>query len=129
MANRASWEPGVGLTRRTMSRTGTTSGSLPNGVYSVSATSAAELAAPVELEVLAWKKGSRSGGVVKGAGGPGGDSIRTSGRVPWGAEVEFAYTTGYDSQGRVSVHHVVDERGYGVMLSKPDSGGNNTRAA
>ena len=34
--------------------------------------------------------------------------------------MEFAYTTGYDSRGRVSVTHVVDERGYSVMLKKPD---------
>ena len=40
------------------------------------ATSSAELVAPVELKVLAWKKGGRNGVVVKGAGGPGGDSIR-----------------------------------------------------
>ncbi len=38
---RISCEPGVGFTLRTMRRTGTASGSLPNGVYSVLATSAA----------------------------------------------------------------------------------------
>ena len=79
-----------------------------------------ELVAPVELKVMAWKKGGRNGVVVKGAGGPGGDAIRTGGRVPWGAEVEFAYTSGYDSRGRVSVNHLVDERGYGVMLNKQE---------
>ena len=76
----------------------------------------AELVAPVELKVMAWKKDGRNGVVVRGAGGPEGDSIRTGGRVPWGAEVEFAYTTGYDSLGRVAVNHIVDERGYSVML-------------
>ena len=85
------------------------------------APTAQELVAPVELKVMAWKKGSRNGVVVKGAGGPGGNTIRTGGRVPWGAEVEFAYTTGYDSRGRLSVNHIVDERGYGVMLSKPEN--------
>ena len=80
-----------------------------------------ELVAPVELKVLAWKKNSRNGVVVKGAGGPGSGTIRTGGRVPWGAEVEFAYTSGYDSRGRLSVNHLVDERGYGVMLSKPEN--------
>ena len=80
------------------------------------APSPAELVAPVELKVLAWKKGGRNGVVVKGAGGPGSGTIRTGGRVPWGAEVEFAYTTGYDSHGRVSVNHIVDERGCSVML-------------
>ena len=93
------------------------------------APSAAELVAPVELKVMAWKKGGRNGVVVKGAGGPGADTIRTGGRVPWGAEVEFAYTTGYDSRGRLSVNHIVDQRGYGVMLNKPDSGGNDSRSA
>ena len=82
-----------------------------------------ELVAPVELKVLAWKKGGRNGVVVKGAGGPGADTIRTGGRVPWGAEVEFAYTTGYDSRGRVSVNHVVDERGYSVMLKQREPEG------
>ncbi len=93
------------------------------------APTAQELVAPVELKVMAWRKGGRNGVVVKGAGGPGSGTIRTGGRVPWGAEVEFAYTTGYDSRGRVSVNHVVDERGYGVMLSKPDSGGNDSQSA
>ncbi len=83
------------------------------------APSAAELVAPVELKVMAWKKGGRNGVVVKGAGGPGADTIRTGGRVPWGAEVEFAYTTGYDSRGRVSVNHIVDERGCSAMLKQP----------
>ena len=79
----------------------------------------AELAAPVELRVMGWKKGGRNGVVVKGAGGPGGDTIRTGGRVPWGAEVEFAYTSGYDRRGRLSVNHLVDERGCSVMLRQP----------
>ena len=87
------------------------------------APSSEELVAPVELRVMAWKKGGRNGVVVRGAGGPGGDSIRTGGQVPWGAEVEFAYTTGYDSRGRVSVNHLVDERGYGVMLNRRDPDG------
>ena len=82
------------------------------------APSAAELVAPVDLKVMAWKKGGRNGVVIRGAGGPGGESIRVGGRVPWGAEVEFAYTTGYDSHGRVSVNHIVDERGYSVMLKR-----------
>ena len=87
------------------------------------APSAAELVAPVELKVMAWKKGGRNGVVVKGAGGPGDGTIRTGGRVPWGAEVEFAYTTGYDSRGRLSVNHIVEERGYGAMLKRPEQNG------
>ena len=89
----------------------------------------AELVAPVELRVMGWKKDDRKGVVVKGAGGPhsgrnpGGGTVRIGGRVPWGAEVEYAYTTGYDSRGQVSVNHIVDERGYGVMLNKPDAVG------
>ena len=38
---------------------------------------------PVELKVLAWKKGRRDGVVMRGAGGPGGDSIRVGGWAPW----------------------------------------------
>ena len=92
--------------------------------------SAAELVAPAEVKVMAWKKGGRNGVVVRGAGGPGaggnqpgGGTVRIGGRVPWGAEVEYAYRAGYDSRGRVSVTHVVDERGYSVMLTKPEPDG------
>ena len=90
------------------------------------ASTQAELVAPVELKVMGWKKDDRKGVVVKGAGGPhsgstpGGGTVRIGGRVPWGAEVEYAYTSGYDSRGQVSVNHIVDERGYGGMLKKPD---------
>ncbi len=84
------------------------------------APSPAELVAPVELKVMAWKKGGRNGVVIKGAGGPGGGTIRTGGRVPWGADVEFAYTTGYDCHGRVSVNHLVDERGCSAMLKRQE---------
>ena len=56
---------------------------------------AAELVAPVELKVMAWKKDDRKGVVVKGAGRPGpggnqrsGGTVRIGGRVSWGAEVE-----------------------------------------
>ncbi|MYC38670.1 MAG: helix-turn-helix domain-containing protein [Chloroflexi bacterium] len=99
----------------------TPSGGVLRRLYNVLfAPSSEELVAPVELKVMGWKKGTRNGLVVKGAGGPGGETIRTGGRVPWGAEVEFAYTSGYDSRGRVSVNHLMDERGYGVMLNKPE---------
>ena len=91
--------------------------------------SAAELVVPAEVKVMAWKKGGRNGVVVRGAGGPGaggnqpgGGTVRIGGRVPWGAEVEYAYRAGYDSRGQVSVTHVVDERGYAVMLTKPEQG-------
>ena len=91
--------------------------------------SAAELVVPAEVKVMAWKKGGRNGVVVRGAGGPGaggnkpgGGTVRIGGRVPWGAEVEYAYRAGYDSRGQVSVTHVVDERGYGRMLTQPEPG-------
>ncbi len=80
---------------------------------------------PAEVKVLAWKKGRRNGVVVKGAGGPhsganpGGGTVCIGGRVPWGTEVQYAYRAGYDSRGQVSVTHLVDERGYSVMLNKP----------
>ena len=92
------------------------------------APSPAELVMPVELKVMGWKKDGRNGVVVRGAGGPGagrnqpgGGTIRTGGRVPWGAEVEFAYTTGYDGRGQVFVNHLVDERGYGAMLTQRET--------
>ena len=73
---------------------------------------AAELVVPAEVKVMAWKKGGRNGVVVRGAGGPGaggqnpgGGTVRIGGRVPWGAEVQYAYRAGYDSKGRVSVTH------------------------
>ena len=83
---------------------------------------AEERVVPAEVKVMAWKKGGRNGVVVRGAGGPGagskigGGTVRIGGRVPWGAEVEYAYRAGYDSRGRVSVTHVVDERGCSAML-------------
>ena len=98
----------------------TPSGKVLRRLYEVLfAPSPAELVAPVELRVMGWKKDGRNGVVIRGAGGPGGDSIRVGGRVPWGAEVQYAYTSGYDSGGRVSVNQLVDERGYGVMLAQP----------
>ena len=70
----------------------------------------------------------RSGVVVRGAGGPeacgnepAGGTVRIGGRVPWGAEVEYAYRAGYDSRGGVSVTHLVDKRGYSVMLKQRES--------
>ena len=86
---------------------------------------AEERVMPSEVKVLGWRKGERSGMVVRGAGGPGrgarsgGGSIRVGGRVPWGAKAEFAYRAGYDGAGRVSVTHVV-ERGYSAMLKQPE---------
>ena len=89
-----------------------------------------ELVVPAEVKVMAWKKDGRKGVVVRGAGGPGpggknigGGTVRIGGRVPWGAEVEYAYRAGYDSRGQVSVTHLVDERGYGAMLNKPAPSG------
>ena len=80
---------------------------------------------PAEVKVLGWRKGERSGMVVRGAGGPGrgskagGSAVRVGGRVPWGADVEYAYRAGYDGRGRVSVTPVV-ERGYSAMLTQPE---------
>ena len=85
-----------------------------------------ERVVPAEVKVMAWKKGGRNGVVVRGAGAPGagakigGGTVRIGGRVPWGAEVEYAYRAGYDSRGRVSVTHVVDERGCSAMLKQPE---------
>ena len=116
----------IGMLSQVMNGKRTPSGDLLRRLHAVLfAPSPAELVAPVELKVMAWKKGGKSGVVIKGAGGPrsggkpGDGTIRVGGRVPWGAEVEFAYTTGYDSHGRVSVNHLVDERGCSAMLKQP----------
>ena len=85
-----------------------------------------ERVVPAEVKVLAWKKGDRHGVVVHGAGGGAGQvgegAIRVGGRVPWGAEVEYAYRAGYDSRGRVSVTPVVAP-GYSCMLTQPEPDG------
>ena len=97
------------------------------------APSQAELVMPVELKVMGWKKDRRQGVVIRGAGGPrsngkpGDGAIRTGGRVPWGTEVQYAYTTGYDSRGRVSVNYLVDERGCSAMLTRREPDGVLTR--
>ena len=53
----------------------------------------------------------------------GDGTVRIGARVPWGAEVEYAYRAGSDSRGQVSVTHLVDEQGYSVILTKPDLDG------
>ena len=75
---------------------------------------------PAEVEVLGWRKGVRRGVVVRGAGGPGGDSIRTGGRVPWGAEAEYAYRAGYDGRGELSFD-TVDIPGCSAMLVRTEA--------
>ena len=84
-------------------------------------TKAEERVMPAEVKVLGWRKGERSGMVVRGAGGPGskvgGGTVRVGGRVPWGAKVEYAYRAGYDGRGRLSMRHVV-EQGYSAMLTQ-----------
>lgn len=55
--------------------------------------------------------------VMRGVGGPnsngkaGDGTIRVGGRAPLGAEVEYAYATGYDGHGRVSVNRLEYGRG------------------
>ena len=81
----------------------------------------AERVMPAEVKVLGWRKGERSGMVVRGASGPGredgGGTVRTGGRVPWGAKAEYAFRAGYDGMGRVSVTHVV-ARACSTMLTQ-----------
>ncbi len=85
-------------------------------------TKADERVMPAALKVLGWKKGERSGMVVHGARGRDGTArggaVRVGGRVPWGAEVEYAFRTGYDGTGKVSVDHVVAP-GYSALLMRP----------
>ena len=83
----------------------------------------AERVVPVQVRVLGWHKGERKGMVIQGAGGPrrrNGDYIvRAGGRMPDGARVYFAYRTGHDGYGRVSVTHLV-RRECSAMLKKPE---------
>ena len=85
-------------------------------------TKAEERVMPAELKVLGWRKGERSGMVVRGARGRDGTSrggaVRTGGRVPWGADVEYAYRAGYDGRGRVSMTPVVMPE-VSAMLAQP----------
>ena len=78
-------------------------------------TGAGKRVMPAEVKVMGWKKRERSGMVVRGAGR---GTIRTGGRVPWGAEVEYAFRTGYDGMGKVSVEHVVAPP-ISTMLAQP----------
>ncbi len=88
-------------------------------------TKADERVMPAALKVLGWKKGERSGMVVHGARGRDGTArggaVRVGGRVPWGAEVEYAFRAGYDGAGKVSVDHVVAP-GYSALLTQPQAG-------
>ena len=79
---------------------------------------AEERVMPAEVKVLAWRKGERSGMVVRDDGGK---TTRIGGRVPWGASVNYAYRSGYDSRGQVYVTHVVDE-GCSGLLTQPEAG-------
>ena len=85
-------------------------------------TQAQERVMPVAMKVLGWKKGERSGMVVHGARGRDGTArggaVRVGGRVPWGAQVEYAFRAGYDGSGRVSVDHVVAPS-YSALLMQP----------
>ena len=78
---------------------------------------------PVRLRVLGWRKGERRGLGIPGAGGSwsgdGGGIVRVGRRMPEGAKVDFAYRTGYDGYGRVSVTHLV-QRGCSAMLTRPE---------
>ena len=80
-------------------------------------TGAEERVMPAEVKVLGWRKKERSGMVVCGAGR---GTVRTGGRVPWGADVEYAFRVGYDGRGHVSVAHVVTP-GYSAMLTQSEA--------
>ena len=74
---------------------------------------------PADVQVVGWRKGEQYGVVVRGAGTPGEGAVLVGGQVPWGAEVEYGYRTGYDGRGRVSVTPVV-ERSYACMLKRQE---------
>ncbi len=80
-------------------------------------TGSGERVMPAEVKVLGWRKDERSGMVVRGAGR---GAVRTGGRVPWGAKVEYAFRAGYDGRGQVSVEHVVTPP-ISAMLTQPEA--------
>ncbi|MCY4576686.1 MAG: helix-turn-helix transcriptional regulator [Chloroflexi bacterium] len=67
---------------------------------------------PAEVKVLGWRKGERTGMIVRENDGK---TARIGSRMPHGANVEFAYRTGYDGSGHTYVHHVV-QRGCSALL-------------
>lgn len=69
---------------------------------------------PAEVKVLGWRKGDRSGMVMREDNG---QTARVGGRMPYGANVEFAYRTGYDGTGRTYVHHVI-QRDCSALLTR-----------
>ncbi len=69
---------------------------------------------PAEVKVLGWRKGERSGMVVREDNG---QTARLGGRMPDGASVAFAYRTGYDGSGRTYVHHVI-QRDCSALLTR-----------
>ena len=74
---------------------------------------------PAEVKVLGWRKGERSGMVIREDNG---QIARVGGRMPRGANVEFAYRTGYDGSGRTYVHHVI-QRGCAALLVRREVDG------
>ena len=54
------------------------------------------------------------------AAGPGGETIRSGGRVPRGAQAESAYRAGYDGRGRLSFESVAVP-GCSAMLVRPET--------
>ena len=77
---------------------------------------AEERVMPAEVKVLGWRKGERSGMVVRDDGG---NTARTGGRMPRGAKPEYAYRAGYDGRGQVYVTHVFDQ-GCSPLLTQPE---------
>lgn len=72
---------------------------------------------PAEVKVVGWRKGERSGMVVRENDGK---TARIGGRMPHDANVEFAYRTGYDGTGRTYVHHVI-QQGCSALLTRKDA--------
>lgn len=55
---------------------------------------------PAEVEVLGWRKGKRRGFVVRGAGGPGGGTVRSGGR----GVLSFESVPGHDGRLALPKH-------------------------
>ena len=74
---------------------------------------------PAEVKVLGWRKGERSGIVVRDDSG---HTARVGGRMPRGAKPEYAYRAGYNGRGQMYVMHVV-EQGCSALLTQRGAAG------
>ena len=72
---------------------------------------------PAGVKVLGWRKGKRSGMVVRQDSG---QTARIGGRMPQGANVEFAYRTGHAGTVRTYAHNVIQGDCSALLMRKEE---------